>query len=672
MEGPSLNFYRNQLETALAQVDRSIELWEERRATFVLLLEQWKAFPQLAQNPVDGLRLDFLDQELQKHQTQRGKCQENIKKFDDLERQMRALAVNDVPVTDVQTGEECIDIREELDDDDNITSVKLTPQRHAVLDAVAAVEPALKDSSMTEPKVNGASKEIPPQRENTKVSLVEPSVDEEAAMTPPEGMPTFTLVAGPDGQMEMVADNAGMVPQVAMFDDLQTMNEICESMEDEEDLEEDEYGRTRVEIPIPTSLERKKKIVFAEELHQGPSAGKLRPTTPILKRQTKYPLPDEVPREAIGKGKGNLANLDLDPEDGAEKKPMIIRRLTDDELQVIRQKRQALGKKHKRRKSADPQHPVRSDSWDEHQQDLPDRPQTAIGDADTKESKVARAKELLAAQNDIAWANAPISPDDSPQIRPTVVAPKPRKPPTPERQGSWNVNIPSPLSQSTVPSPAKEVAFSETVTAKLAPLADEVVVPTVVERRERKRPPADKQPSRQSSIDPMVLSPTPRSPPPQDRERGPVTTEGQGSVSHYMVRSTAKSPPPHIAIHDLLGDQPAEVNDAVRGEALGFVEPQKPAHPDEILPTSVKDHQVMTDGVVERNAMPILLSESQQDEADLAMHKKEAAQAYHKLRSRMIQAQGGYIEQEEEVEDVPLEEKPKMSRFKAARLARTQ
>jgi hypothetical protein len=61
MEGPSLEYYRRQLVDAAEQVDRSIEQWQARKQAFIALLEEWQAFPQLARNPVDGLRLDCMD-----------------------------------------------------------------------------------------------------------------------------------------------------------------------------------------------------------------------------------------------------------------------------------------------------------------------------------------------------------------------------------------------------------------------------------------------------------------------------------------------------------------------------------------------------------------------------------------------------------------------------------
>lgn len=59
------------------------------------------------------------------------------------------------------------------------------------------------------------------------------------------------------------------------------------------------------------------------------------------------------------------------------------------------------------------------------------------------------------------------------------------------------------------------------------------------------------------------------------------------------------------------------------------------------------------------------------DELDPAIHRREVASEFHRMRTKMIQQQGGFVETEEEGAIVPLNEsgeKRKVSRFKAARL----
>lgn len=59
------------------------------------------------------------------------------------------------------------------------------------------------------------------------------------------------------------------------------------------------------------------------------------------------------------------------------------------------------------------------------------------------------------------------------------------------------------------------------------------------------------------------------------------------------------------------------------------------------------------------------------DELDPSIHRREVASEFHRMRTKMIQQQGGFVETEEEGAIVPLNEdgeKRKVSRFKAARL----
>lgn len=59
------------------------------------------------------------------------------------------------------------------------------------------------------------------------------------------------------------------------------------------------------------------------------------------------------------------------------------------------------------------------------------------------------------------------------------------------------------------------------------------------------------------------------------------------------------------------------------------------------------------------------------DELDPSIHRREVASEFHRMRTKMIQRQGGFVASEEEGAIVPLNEdgeKRKVSRFKAARL----
>jgi unconventional prefoldin RPB5 interactor 1 len=81
----------------------------------------------------------------------------------------------------------------------------------------------------------------------------------------------------------------------------------------------------------------------------------------------------------------------------------------------------------------------------------------------------------------------------------------------------------------------------------------------------------------------------------------------------------------------------------------------------------------LTPTVVERE-IPQDSVPAEPDELDPHLLHQEVATEYHKMRNTMIQKQGGFM-REEESEIVPFTEEEggpkKMSRFKAARLART-
>ena len=429
----SLDPYREQLQSTIDTYTASLASWKTRRKVFTGLLDVWGQFGQLKSSPIDTMRIDFIDGEIKKQTDKLRQCQENYAKFEELEAQMRLLAPSKEDVS-LANDEDLMEIREELDDDDNV--IKSTVRPH--------------------------------------------------------------------------------------HQDLEEMAGIVDEMEEDED--EDEYGRSKHPIPVPESLRKKKKIVFADELVQGPSSSTGTPAKSVLKK-TKSPVQPEskvpaksivgdiVEHDRLFPKKINLATQDFAPDEGVEKKAMIVPVLTAEERAVIAQKRAALGKKHRRRKSADPNYPVRSSSWDDSQP----MPAKLVRSQSFSNTVQARVDELIAAKEDIAWANEPITPDLSPE----VASPQPRKP----------GNVPSPLS-----SEVTELSPSE-VTEKLAPLTKNSV-PSVV-----------RKPKRQSSVDPMTITPTRGSPPPESRSA--LLTEEEGSINHTMVRSTPKSPPPDVAIHDL-------------------------------------------------------------------------------------------------------------------------
>ncbi|BFZ55374.1 hypothetical protein PYCC9005_002414 [Savitreella phatthalungensis] len=483
-------------------------------------------------------------------------------------------------------------------------------------------------------------------------------------------------------------------------------------------------------------------------------------------------------RDRLYPKKTNLASVDLDEEAGLVKREFSAPTLSPEALEAIRKKREALGKRHKRRKSADPSHPVRSSSFDEHGPiSLHHNRSKSSTDLEAehgeklkeiRDARLQRAKEILKAQDDIKWANQPLTPDSpdaladvhelgaattldtqsgsavpavfgikedertssvdtpgtfknldsstssvmaspaqsdpgakisppsggrTPPVAhgPPIVSPRATKPPTPERRSS--IDRPSPLSNEIKPSVDRQVAFSRQVVERLAPLQEDGSEPTVVANLKSPRRMPPREPKRKPSIDPLIISPTPGSPPPENRSRDPLATEQEGAVHHNMVKATPRSPPPHIAIHDLVSEgsptsqrvrlemkreaatafPPLSQGQSVSkpGETFSSTSGAKQSHSighsgkAKVLEQRHPDHgsDATRRGLVSdcsSSPLPLLKTESAEllaakggnadgidgsndsdDGYDEEMHAREVREAYHRLRSRMIQSHGG-------------------------------
>lgn len=908
----SLDVFKAQINEALKVYESSVRAWSARRQVYSDLLAQWADFDQLRKNPVDLVRLEFIDNEIAKQRQKLHECQESLKKFGNLEVQMRNLAnATPKPTAAEQalaSDEVLMEIREELDENDNIISATVSPhdQKSALFSGLYEGlgtrsgsdddkfgKPRSSDIKSTRGELTSetsvrAYSESTKIRKEKEIETVIPSgargdgeLTAGLGIEPHQVEGLFNVTETPDGEMEITDDSQGfsigIIPQ-----DLPEMTHIVDEMnrdsnEDEDgDESEDEFGRSKHcgLLPLPgklsrpsssqdtrdhliehnrrhsadletvpiTSARRQKKLLFADELVQGPTTGnKNRLPRSVLKKESAYPITDGFESESppvtpiiaepkqsrfrlerssrdtkiaqrhalpsqkyqkkideavaalvvernqtqeynnnnntqeekpiefsmshgaksieehhqLFPNKINLASTDLDPTEGTVKAEMNIPRLSEAQMEVIRKKRELLGKKHRRRKSADPHYPVRSGSWDD-SQPLPKphrRPSTGEEEllAETqKASRLTRAREILKAQDDIAWANSPISPDDVRNDQPEVnisplsqagldireeskhtsseqssgdtvgpsgyphqlasaaidsgrsdrnlspngmrvVSPRARKTPTPERRSS--TNIPSPLSQEVQPhSTTQQVQFTADVIKKLEPLAENDVESQAASRDEKGRRKPPRRPTRQSSVDPQIISPTPGSPPPENRHPGPLQTEADGAITHHMVRATSKSPPPHIAIHDLISDTPENIRQAVKNEALsptpqyafGMASNEAEINPldgAKQLISNGRDHNGTESVMYALNRMNEHETSTENDKNQAAlgdddidndMHRKEIVQEYHKLRARMIGLHGGYVK-EAEAEFVPLDDDDpspgqRVSRFKAAKL----
>ncbi|TVY76030.1 hypothetical protein LSUE1_G008137 [Lachnellula suecica] len=97
-----------------------------------------------------------------------------------------------------------------------------------------------------------------------------------------------------------------------------------------------------------------------------------------------------------------------------------------------------------------------------------------------------------------------------------------------------------------------------------------------------------------------------------------------------------------------------------------------PQGPTRVTPTG-PEGQTLASTIIERD-VPLNTSAAAPDELDPDLLHQEVATEYHKMRNRMIQRQGGFL-QEDESEIIPRTEEQggpkKMSKFKAARLAKS-
>jgi len=95
----------------------------------------------------------------------------------------------------------------------------------------------------------------------------------------------------------------------------------------------------------------------------------------------------------------------------------------------------------------------------------------------------------------------------------------------------------------------------------------------------------------------------------------------------------------------------------------------KPEGGDEEEPD--KPQLTMSNFIVEHDPATLVAGAKPPDELDPDLHRQEVAANFHRLRTKMIQQQGGFIESDEDRAIVPLNEdggRQKISRFKAARL----
>ncbi|EPS30559.1 hypothetical protein PDE_05511 [Penicillium oxalicum 114-2] len=223
--------------------------------------------------------------------------------------------------------------------------------------------------------------------------------------------------------------------------------------------------------------------------------------------------------------------------------------------------------------------------------------------------------------------------------------------------------------------PKKKVAFADDL--DIAPS----VKPTPLEK---KTPPTKPQASVQVLSDAIVERTT------QPQEPKPTTTKGPKKVSRFKstrALDPEASPadlPAKPAPAQLLSQPMRFGSSAKHTDPSDSVPPSGlfPATPQEPKPfsTPITDIPIgpsapkppvgktLADKLVERDIAPGSITAPAPDELDEEIHRREIASEYYRMRNSKIQAQGGFVN-DEEPEFVPIEEPAqKVSRFKAARL----
>jgi unconventional prefoldin RPB5 interactor 1 len=153
-------------------------------------------------------------------------------------------------------------------------------------------------------------------------------------------------------------------------------------------------------------------------------------------------------------------------------------------------------------------------------------------------------------------------------------------------------------------------------------------------------------------------------------ERGPpalvpvTTTTPPQNVSRFKSARAAKAPLQASAV----------IEDGVSSDNGSFSITNGRVLPQNNTPTNSLNGKTIADQIIERQ-VPITVP-PEPDEFDPALLRQEVTNEYHRSRNRMIQKQGGFLKDlDEESDIVPLTEEEggpkKMSRFKAARLARS-
>ncbi|KAE8149275.1 Prefoldin subunit-domain-containing protein [Aspergillus avenaceus] len=136
-----------------------------------------------------------------------------------------------------------------------------------------------------------------------------------------------------------------------------------------------------------------------------------------------------------------------------------------------------------------------------------------------------------------------------------------------------------------------------------------------------------------------------------------TNTTAQPSEARSSLRKPVTSPSPSLPLFPAKPSEPKPFSQPISDTIEETPAPKGPQG--KILADKLVEHPVS-------EAAPI---PPEPDEIDEQIHRKEIASEFYSMRNRMIQQNGGFVQEEPEIVPVETEEAPKrMSRFRAARM----
>ena len=128
------------------------------------------------------------------------------------------------------------------------------------------------------------------------------------------------------------------------------------------------------------------------------------------------------------------------------------------------------------------------------------------------------------------------------------------------------------------------------------------------------------------------------------------------------VRSTARKPGQSPSL-PLFPAKPAEPKPFSQPIADVFAHEKPP-----VLEAQPPQDKIFADKLVERNIKEGTAPAPEADEIEESIHRKEIASEFYRMRNRMVQQNGGFVNNEPETVPLDEDDAPRVSKFKAARM----